>query len=120
MSPKAPFEGIAPVSIDGDAERKRMTITWNDGHVSELSYEWLRWRCPCAQCAGEGGAPGVLEFTKELSAEQTTLADLQLVGSYGLTPVWRDGHHTGIFTYRNLRSMCPCEQCEGLRKAAEE
>ena len=82
-----------------------MRITWNDGHESELAYEWLRWHCPCASCAGEGGIPGTLVTTTELTPQQTTLEDLQLVGSYGMTPSWQDGHHTGIFTFRNLRGL---------------
>lgn len=117
MSGKEPFEGIAPVSIAGDAQRKAMTVTWNDGHESLLTYEWLRWHCPCASCAGEGGVPGTLSHTEALTPEQTTLEDLQLVGSYGLTPVWQDGHHTGIFTFRNLRAMCPCAHCTAAREA---
>jgi len=112
-----PFEGVTPVSIAGDADNRRMTITWNDGHASELTYEWLRWHCPCASCAGEGGAPGELAFTTELTADQTMLDDLQLVGSYGMSPTWKDGHHTGIYTFRALRAMCPCPECDARRRS---
>lgn len=112
-----PFEGIAPVSIAGDVNRQAMVITWNDGHESDISYEWLRWHCPCASCSGEGGAAGELATTNELTPRQTTLVDLQLVGSYGMNPVWQDGHHTGIFTFRNLRAMCPCSGCELRRRS---
>ena len=56
----------------------------------------------------------------ELTPQQTTLEDLQLVGSYGMTPSWQDGHHTGIFTFRNLRMMCPCADCEAKRRALAE
>ncbi|HUZ78318.1 MAG TPA: DUF971 domain-containing protein [Chloroflexota bacterium] len=118
MSLREPYEGISPIAIDGDAEHKAMTITWNDGHQSRLTYEWLRWNCPCAQCAGEGDAPGSLQFTSELQPEQTTLEDLEMVGSYGMTPVWADGHHTGIYTFRNLRGTCPCPTCESARRLA--
>ncbi len=97
-----------------------MTVTWNDGHVSVIEYEWLRWRCPCAQCAGEGSAPGELQFIKTLTPQQTSLKDLELVGSYGMTPVWGDDHHTGIFTFRNLRAICPCDICEASRAAAAQ
>lgn len=116
MSGKDPFEGVAPVSIAGDADRKQMTVTWNDGHESVLTYEWLRWHCPCASCAGEGGVPGTLSQTTELTTQQTTLDNLELVGSYGMAPTWQDGHHTGIFTFRNLRLMCPCALCEARRR----
>jgi len=111
-----PFEGIAPTKIEGDAERKAMKITWNDGHESDIGYEWLRWHCPCASCAGEGGSPGELAHTRELTSQQTNLEDLQLVGSYGMNPVWQDGHHTGIFTFRALRAMCPCAPCDERRR----
>ncbi len=116
MSAKDPFEGIAPVSIAGDAEHKRMKIVWNDGHESELTYDWLRWHCPCATCAGEGGLPGELAHITELTPQQTNLENLELVGSYGMSPIWQDGHHTGIFTFRNLRAMCPCAHCEAKRR----
>ena len=49
--------------------------------------------------------PGSLAHTTKLTPQQTDLADLQLVGSYGMSPTWQDGHHTGIYTFRNLRSM---------------
>jgi DUF971 family protein len=114
---KDPFQGVAPLTIAGDAEQKVMSITWNDNHVSRLSYEWLRWNCPCASCTGEGGVPGALTYVQQLTPQQTNLDDLQLVGSYGMTPVWQDGHHTGIFTFRNLRAQCPCEECEARRVA---
>ena len=112
-----PFEGVAPEAIAGDADRGEMTVTWNDGHVSVLTYNWLRWHCPCATCAGEGGIPGTLATTESLTQDQVTLDDLELVGSYGMTPVWRDGHHTGIYTFRNLRMMCPCAVCTERRQA---
>ncbi|HEU0167058.1 MAG TPA: DUF971 domain-containing protein [Chloroflexota bacterium] len=112
-----PFEGIAPVSIAGDADNRRMAVTWNDGHESVLDYAWLRWHCPCATCSGEGSVPGTLASTTALTDEQTTLDDLQLVGSYGMSPVWGDGHHTGIFTFRALRAMCPCADCTAKREA---
>ena len=114
-----PFEGIAPVSIAGDAANKRMAITWNDGHVSQLGYEWLRWHCPCATCAGEAGVPGTLASTTQLTEDQTTLDNLELVGAYGMTPIWHDGHHTGIFTFRHLRAICPCAECEAKRRALD-
>ena len=94
-----------------------MVVTWNDGHEAELSYEWLRWHCPCASCAGEGGVPGTLASTQQLTDDQTTLDELELVGSYGLNPIWHDGHHTGIYTFRGLRMSCPCAACEAKRRA---
>ena len=33
------------------------------------------------------------------------LADISLVGAYGLNTVWADGHNTGIYTYQRLREL---------------
>jgi DUF971 family protein len=27
--------------------------------------------------------------------------------------VWRDGHQTGIYSHRFLRSLCACSSCAG-------
>jgi len=70
---------------------------------------------PCAWCAGEGGQPGVLASKQNLSHEETTLINLLPVGRYGLTPIWEDGHKTGIFTFEKLRASCECAQCQAKR-----
>jgi DUF971 family protein len=33
------------------------------------------------------------------------MVDLELVGRYAVKPTWRNGHDTGIFTFRNLRAL---------------
>ena len=40
-----------------------------------------------------------------LRADETEMVDLELVGRYAVKPTWRNGHDTGIFTFRNLRAM---------------
>jgi DUF971 family protein len=59
----------------------------------------------------------MLSRIKVLSEQQTTMTDLQQVGRYGLTPVWADGHATGIYTYRMLRALCPCPACKAAAQA---
>ena len=55
--------------------------------------------------------PGMLQSRDRLNVEETTLVNIQPVGRYGLTPVWEDGHKTGIYTYEKLLSLCECEEC---------
>lgn len=100
-----------PTSFFLDEENRRLYLSWSDGHESAHGWERLRWACPCAWCAGEGGMPGMLQNKQSLSIEETTLVNIEPVGRYGLTPVWEDGHKTGIFTYEKLRSLCECEEC---------
>jgi prepilin-type processing-associated H-X9-DG protein len=40
-----------------------------------------------------------------LLAGEDELADISLVGAYGLNAVWADGHSTGIYTYERLREL---------------
>jgi DUF971 family protein len=106
----------SPTSFLLDEEKRQLILSWTDEHESVHSWEALRWACPCAWCAGEGGLPGMLQNKKSLSIEETTLVDVQPVGRYGLTPVWEDGHKTGIYTYEKVRASCECDECRESRR----
>jgi DUF971 family protein len=72
----------------------------------------LRWACPCAECRGEGyGTKGRLDQVTELPAADLRLEQVTLVGRYALQLGFGSGHSTGIFTFRYLRSICPCADC---------
>lgn len=98
-------EATEPTDIRYDNARGRLEISWGDGYESAYGYEFLRWRCPCAACAGEMGRPGQLQFVKELRPEQYTLGSIQIVGHYALRPVWQDGHDSGIYAFDRLRQL---------------
>ncbi|HZU06595.1 MAG TPA: DUF971 domain-containing protein [Chloroflexota bacterium] len=106
---------VQPEDIAVDVDQRLMRIQWSDGHEGVYDFETLRWQCPCAECRGEGGLPGRLAQLDRLTPQQTELVDLRLVGRYGLTPVWADGHQTGIYTFRALRAMCQCAACAAAR-----
>jgi DUF971 family protein len=98
-------ESNEPVDIRYDNARARLEITWADGSESAYGYEFLRWRCPCAACAGEMGAPGQLQFVDHLNPEQYQLSTIDLVGLYAGRPAWADGHDTGIYTFERLKAL---------------
>lgn len=106
---------VTPLSYELDEENRRLLISWSDGHESVHPYEMVRRACPCAWCAGEGGQQGSVDSATVFTTQQTTLYELQMVGRYGLTPVWGDGHHTGIYTYEKLRAGCQCDACRAAR-----
>ena len=101
-----------PTSFLLDEQDRKLYLSWDDGHETVYGWERLRWACPCAWCAGEGGLPGALANKQHLSQEETTLVNIEPVGRYGLTPVWEDGHRTGIYTYEKLRDLCECDICQ--------
>ena len=51
------------------------------------------------------GAPGRLDHLGELGPQELTLAEVVLVGQYAVQIGFASGHSTGIYTFRNLRSM---------------
>ena len=94
-----------PVDIELDRPGRRLRFQWADDRRSDYDWEYLRWRCPCAHCAGEGGMPGQLVGRTSLNPEETEMVDVELVGRYAVQPTWQDGHDTGIYTFRVLRSL---------------
>jgi DUF971 family protein len=109
-------DDVFPLSYELDEEPRELHISWTDGHESVHAYEPLRRACPCAWCAGEGGQKGSVDETTEFTEQQTTIYELQPIGRYGLTPIWGDGHHTGIYTYEKLRASCQCDECRATRE----
>lgn len=99
------------MDILADRAAGLLTVEWADGHRSAYDFEWLRWNCPCAECAGEAGLPGRLAAVDHLRQEQYTLVSVEAVGLFGIRPAWRDGHDTGIYGLALLRSLCRCPEC---------
>jgi DUF971 family protein len=104
-----------PVHIELDREHRRLLVRWLDRHESLFDWDYLRWRCPCAECSGEGGRPGVLSSLPMFRPGQTDMVDINLTGRYAVTPVWGDGHDLGIYSFRMLRAQCPCKACAQAR-----
>ena len=94
-----------PTDIELDSRGRRLRFTWGDGRRSDYDWEYLRWRCPCATCSGEGEFAGELQSRTSFLPDEIEMVDLELVGRYAVKPTWRNGHDTGIFTFRNLRGL---------------
>jgi len=91
-----------PLDVELDRE-SALTVRWQDGTESRYGLEELRINCPCAECRGrrEQGEPawplpGSPHPLKALGGE--------LVGNFGLSIRWNDGHDTGIYNWALLRA----------------
>ena len=73
--------------------------------VHRIPFTVLRRDCPCAACRGEAGYRGRFADDPELHPGEDELADIKLVGAYGLNAMWADGHDTGIYTFEHLRRL---------------
>lgn len=78
-------------------------IEWKDGVVHEYAARDLRLSCPCANCIEEGTGRALLD--PGTVAKNILLLTSELVGRYGLTFVWSDGHKTGIFAWPLLYEL---------------
>lgn len=76
-----------------------------DGQAQAIPFATLRRSCPCALCTGELGRPGRFQLDPELHPGEDELADIQLVGNYGLKLLWGDGHDTGIYRFELLHQI---------------
>ncbi len=113
-----PQRATEAVRIHADRSAGRLEIEWADGHRTVYDFVSLRWMCPCAYCRGEAGVPGWLDSQPVLTPDQTRLVDVQLVGTYAIAPTWADGHDSGLYTFQQLRDMCPCPEDIARRSAA--
>ena len=91
-----------PVSVDVD-RATGLTLRWPDGAEATFGLDELRRNCPCAECRGlreQGVVPGPgPHASAPLSA-----VDAHLVGNWGLSIRWSDGHETGIYAWSMLRA----------------
>ena len=100
----------APVDLAHSVGRNLLVVTWDDGVVSELPIPYLRSWCPCAGCQGHEPVARYLDLHGQ------ELAHIEGVGNYALGLTWADGHSTGIYSFRLLRGICPCDDCGGEKR----
>jgi len=91
-----------------------MEILFADDHLAQYPHEILRGFCPCAVCQGHQGP---IRF---IPGGNTQLADIAEVGDYALRLTWADGHSTGIYTFKFLRELCSCPECEKADPTAQQ
>ena len=94
-----------PTRFDYDEPARALLIEWDDGATHRIAFALLRRECPCAACHGELGYAGRFATRPQLEPGEDELADISLVGAYGLNAVWADGHNTGIYTFGRLREL---------------
>lgn len=91
--------------FDYDEPARALVVEWGDGAVQRIPFATLRTACPCAVCKGEMGRPGRFQVKPALDPGEDELADINLVGLYGLGVRWGNGHDTGIYTFEHLRAL---------------
>ena len=91
----------APVTIDVERDCG-VTLTWADGRTSEFGLEELRQHCPCAECRTRRDR-NLPVWPQPSSPRPLRILDAELVGAWGISFRWNDGHSTGIYSWELLR-----------------
>ena len=85
-----------------------MTVVYEDGHTCTFDLVELRQYCPCATCR-QIRDRGEFPYTSPKPAESLRIVDAKLVGAWGISIAWNDGHGTGIYPWEALRTWSEAE-----------
>ena len=98
--------------VDAQVVGQELAIRWDDKSESYIPLQTLRKACPCAGCKGEVDVMGNLHIglPQELSPASFKLMQIKPVGGYGISPVWGDGHSSGIYSFDYLRRLADLPQ----------
>ncbi len=90
-----------PTEIKLRQKSRLLEITFSDGKLFELPFEFLRVYSPSAEVRGHG--PG--EETLQVGKKEVQITALDPVGSYAIQPTFSDGHSTGIYSWDYLYEL---------------
>ena len=95
-----------PTDLKVKLEQQRLLVEWADGVRSEYSLNDLRRQCPCATCKTDREKKNDNPFQiLKADPDDIRVTQAELVGNYAIRFTWSDGHATGIFDFRYLRSL---------------
>lgn len=103
----AESESIRADTIDVERDRG-LTIVFGDGRSCFFANDDLRRNCPCATCR-ELRSSGQVAWPRGDAPAEAKVVEAELVGNWGISFDWNDGHGTGIFPFESLRSWCEDE-----------
>ena len=89
-----------PLEIVG-LNKPEVRFVWDEGDEDVYGARELRVRCTCAHCQSEATGERLLD--PKTVPEDVTVADMNLVGNYGVNIRFSDGHSTGIYRFRELK-----------------
>lgn len=90
-----------PLEIVG-LGKSEVRFVWEEGEEDLWTAQHLRQRCTCAYCQSEATGERLLD-PASVSAD-LTVQNMALVGNYGVSIAFSDGHSTGIYRFRELHA----------------
>lgn len=90
-----------PTNIKSRTRSRVLEVSFDDGAVFELPYEYLRVYSPSAEVRGHG--PGQEQL--QLGKHEVGIRQVEPVGNYAVKLVFDDGHDTGLYTWAYLYEL---------------
>jgi DUF971 family protein len=90
-----------PTEIRLAKDRRRLTVSFNDGASHVFAAEFLRVHSPSAEVQGHSPEQRQLVTDKT----DVEIAAVDLVGNYAVRLTFDDGHNTGLFTWDYFREL---------------
>ena len=90
-----------PTNIKSRTKSRVLEVSFDDGSVFELPYEYLRVYSPSAEVRGHG--PGQEQL--QLGKHEVAISRVEPVGNYAVKLVFDDGHDTGLYTWAYLYEL---------------
>lgn len=106
-TPRSQAADAVPLDLKVNLAEQKIAIDWKDGTHSQLSLNELRRQCPCATCRTEREqrSKTLLPILRGNPSGDIRVVSAELVGSYAIQFTWSDGHNTGIFDFRFLKTL---------------
>jgi ATP-binding protein involved in chromosome partitioning len=88
-----------PLEIVG-LGKSTVRFVWDEGDEDLWSARDLRLACVCAMCQSEATGERLLD--PATVATELTVTAMEMVGNYGVSIHFSDGHTTGIYRFKRL------------------
>jgi DUF971 family protein len=92
---------VWPTELRVSKDRRRLTVSFNDGESFELPAETMRVLSPSAEVQGHGPGQKVTVPGKR----NVAIISMTPTGNYAVRVGFDDMHDTGIFTWAYLREL---------------
>jgi DUF971 family protein len=93
---------MIPTNVVMHQQSKVLELSYENGSVYRLPFEFLRVLSPSAEVRGHG--PG--QETLQTGKRDVGINALEPVGHYAICPTFTDGHDSGLFSWEYLYFLC--------------
>ena len=90
-----------PTELKLNAEKNKLSVSFDDHSSCELPAEYLRVESPSAEV--QGHSPDERKTVPGKAAVK--IAQLEPVGNYAVRIIFDDGHDTGLYSWTYLREL---------------